>query len=139
MSESAFFCEGIIPGPYCEMYSGPNWRTTSANSTSAWGGQTLGSTMAGAPSFQEAVGGLGQELAELVPQGLAQVGVDLGRSEARMSEQDLDDANVDAPLEHVGGEAVTQRVRSEIGVKTTGVARPVERGPCGRIGQVGRR
>ena len=62
MSESAFFCEGIIRWPYWEMYWGPNRRTTSANSTSAFGGQTLGSTMAGPPSLEEAVGGLAQEL-----------------------------------------------------------------------------
>ena len=57
----------------------------------------------------------------------------------RMPEQDLDDADVDAPLEHVRGEAVTQRVRPEIGVKAAGVARLNERGTCGRIGQVGHR
>ena len=55
-----------------------------------------------------------------------------------MPEQDLDDADIHAPLEHVRGEAVTQRVRSEIGVEAAGVARLDERGPCGRIGEVGR-
>ena len=55
-----------------------------------------------------------------------------------MAEQDLDDPDVHAPLEHVRGEAVTQRVRPEIGVEAAGVARLDERGPCGRIGQVGR-
>src|SRR5271169_7158474 len=137
MSESALFCEGIIRWPYWEMYWGPNRRTTSANSTSACGGQTLGSTMAGPPSLEEAVGGLAQQFAELVPQRLGQVGVDLGGSQARMPEQDLDDADVHSPLEHVRGEAVTQRVRPEIGVKAAGVARLDERGTCGRIGQVG--
>ena len=67
MSERALFCEGIIRSPYWEMYWGPNRRTTSANSTRAFGGQTLGSTMAGPPSLEEAVGGLGQQFAELVP------------------------------------------------------------------------
>ena len=38
MSESAFFCEGIIRWPYWETYWGPNRRTTSANSTLALGG-----------------------------------------------------------------------------------------------------
>ena len=89
------------------MYSGPNRRTTSANSTPAFAGQTLGSTIAGLPSLEEAVGGLGQQLAELVPQWLGQVGVDLGGSQARVSEQDLDDADIHATLEHVRGEAVT--------------------------------
>ena len=41
-----------------------------------------GSTMAGPPSLEQAVGGLSQEVAELVPQGLGQVGVDLGGSQA---------------------------------------------------------
>ena len=138
MSESAFFCEGIIHWPYWDVYWGPNRRTTSANSTSAFGVQTRGSTMAGPPSLEEAVGGLAQQFAELVPQRLGQVGVDLRGSQARMAEQDLDDPDVHAPLEHVRGEAVTQRVRPEIGVKAAGVPRLDERGPCGRIGQVGR-
>ena len=55
-----------------------------------------------------------------------------------MAEQDLDDPDVHAPLEHVRGEAVTQQVRPEIGVEAAGVVRLDERGPCGRIGQVGR-
>src|SRR4051795_1090126 len=138
MSESAFFCEGIIRWPYRAVYRGPNRRTTSANSTSAFGGQTLGSNTAGPPSLEEAVGGLAEQFAELVPQRLGQVGVDLRGSQARMPEQDLDDADVHAPLEHVGGEAVTQRVRPEIGVEPAGVPRLDERGPCGGIGQVGR-
>ena len=95
--------------------------------------------MAGPPSLEEAVGGLAQQRAKLVPQRLGQVGVDLRGSQARMAEQDLDDPDVHAPLEHVRGEAVTQRVRPEVGVKTAGVARLDERGPCGRIGQVSRR
>src|SRR5208283_5974 len=74
MSDSALLCEGIIRWPYWEVYWGPNWRTTSANSTSAFGGQTLRSTMAGPPSLEEAVGGLAQQFAELVPQRLGQVG-----------------------------------------------------------------
>src|SRR5260370_9819857 len=138
MSESALFCEDIIRWPYWEVYWGPNRRTTSANSTSVLGRQTLGSTMAGPPSLEEAVCGLAQQFAELVPQRLGQVGVNLRGSQARMPEQDLDDPDVDAPLEHVRGEAVTQRVRPEIGVKAAGVPRLDERRPCGRIGQVGR-
>ena len=118
MSESAFFCEGIIRWPYWEAYWGPNRRMTSANSTSALGGQTLGSTMAGPPSLEEAVGRLAQQFAELVPQRLGQVGVDLRGSQARMPEQDLDDADVHALLEHVGGEAVTQ------GLNTLLIPRP---------------
>src|SRR3954471_2336637 len=139
MSESAFFCEGIIRWPYRDVYWGPNRRTTSASSTSASGGQTRGSTMAGPPSLEEAVGGLAEQFAELVPQRLGQVGVDLGGSQARMPEQDLDDPDVHTPLEHVGGEAVAQRVRPEIGVEPAGVPRLDERRPCRGIGEVGRR
>jgi hypothetical protein len=138
MSESAFFWEGIIRWPYWDVYWGPNRRTTSANSTAAFGGRTRGSTTAGPPSLEEAVGGLAQQRAELVPQRLGQVGVDRRGSQARMAEQDLDDADVHAPLEHVRGEAVTQRVRPEMGVEAAGVARLKERGSCGRIGQVSR-
>ena len=112
MSESALFCEGIIRWPYWEVYRGPNRRTTSANSTSACGGQTLGSTMAGPPSLEEAVGGLTQEETELVPQRLGQMGVDLGGSQARMAEQDLDEPDVHAALEQVSGEAMTQRLNT---------------------------
>src|SRR5271156_2333504 len=121
------------------MYWGPNRRTTSANSMSALGGQRRGSTMARPPSLEEAVGGLRQEVTELVPQGLGQVGIDLGGPRALKTQKDLDDPDVHAALEHVRGEAMTQRVRSEIGVEATGVARLDERGPRGRIGEVGRR
>ncbi len=54
-----------------------------------------------------------------------------------MPERDLDDADVFASLEHVCGEAVTQRIRPEIGIRTAGVACLDERGTSGRIGQVG--
>src|SRR3954465_12604754 len=139
MSESALACEGIIWWPCWDVYWRPNRRTMSASSTFAFGGQTLGSTMAGPPSVEEAVGGLAQQVAELIPQGLGQMGVDLGGSQARMPEQDLDDPDVHTPLEHVGGEAVTQRVRPEIGVEPAGVPRLDERGPCRGIGGGGRR
>ena len=139
ISESAFFCEGIILSPYWATYWGPNWRTMSAKSTLALGGQMLGSTTAGPPSLEEAVGGLEQQLAELVAQRVSEMGIDHGGSQAGVSEQHLDDADIHAPLEHVCGEAVTQRVRSEIRVKAAGVARLDERGACGRIGQVGHR
>ncbi len=55
-----------------------------------------------------------------------------------MPEQDLDDADIHAPLEHVRGEAVAQRVRPEIGIKAAGVPCLDECGPGGRVGQVGR-
>ncbi len=54
-----------------------------------------------------------------------------------MPEKDLDDPDVYTPLEHVRGEAMTQRVRSEIGVEAAGVPRLDKCGPCGRIRQVG--
>jgi hypothetical protein len=93
--------------------------------------------MARPPSLEEAVGRLIEEVTELIPQRIGEVGVDLGGSQARVPEQDLDDADIDAPLEHVRGEAVTQRVRSEIRVKATGVTRLEERGPRTRIGEMG--
>src|ERR1700677_2614565 len=110
MSESAFLCEGIIRSPCSARYWGPNWRTTSANSIFPFEGQTRGSAMAGPPSLEDAVGGLTEEVTELVPQRLGQVGIDLGGSQARVSEQDLDDADIDAPLEHMRGKAVRWRV-----------------------------
>src|SRR6516165_7637133 len=123
MSPSALVCEGIIWWPYWDVYWRPNRRTMSASSTSALGGPTLGSTMAGPPPVEEAGGGLAQQVAELIPQGLGQVGVDLSGSQTRMAQQDLDDPDVHTPLEHVRGEAVTQRVRPEIGVEPAGVPR----------------
>ena len=84
MSESALFDEGIIRWPYWQVHWGPNRRTTSANLTSALGGQTRGSTMAGPPSLDQAIGGLAQQFAEMIPQRLGQVGVDLCGSQARM-------------------------------------------------------
>ena len=89
--------------------------------------------------LEEAVGGLAQQFAELVPQWLCQVGVDLRGSQTRMPEQDLDDADVHAPLEHVRSEAATQRVRPEIGVETAGMhaCMNVARAAA-RIRQVGR-
>src|SRR5215469_17964546 len=139
MSASAFFCEGIIRAPYRDVYSGPNRRTTSAKSTSALGGQTQGSTMARPPSVEEAVGGLAQQVAKLCLQRLGQVGVDDGRLQARMPEQELDDADIDAAREHVRGEAVAQRVGPEIEVEAASVTCLPESGPCGGIRQVGRR
>ena len=63
--------------------------------------------MARPPSLEEAIGGLTEELAKLIPQRIGEVGVDLGGTQARVSEQDLDDADIHAALEHVRGKAVT--------------------------------
>src|SRR5208283_2611128 len=82
--------DALVAFPVRTVDWGPNWRTSSSNSTVAFGGQTLGSTIAGPPSLEEAVGGLAQQFAELVPQRQGQVGVDLRGSQARMPEQDLD-------------------------------------------------
>jgi len=54
-----------------------------------------------------------------------------------MSEQDLDNTDVHAPLEQVRGEAVAERVRPEFVVEAALASRFVESGACGRIGQVG--
>src|SRR5271166_3528813 len=112
---------------------------TSANSTRVLGMPALGLTMAGPPPLEEAVGRPAQQFAELVPQRLGQVGVDLRGLQTGMAEQDLDGADVHALLEHLRGEAVTQRVRREIGAEATGRARLLECGSCGGLGQVGRR
>ena len=63
--------------------------------------------MTGAPSLEEAVGGLAQQVAELILQRLGEVGVDLRGPQAGMPEQDLDDADVYAAQQQVAGEAVT--------------------------------
>jgi hypothetical protein len=55
--------------------------------------------MAGPPSLEETVGGLGQELAELVTQHISEMSVDLGGPDTRVSEQHLGNANIHAPLE----------------------------------------
>jgi len=53
-----------------------------------------------------------------------------------MPQQELNDADVHALLEHVRGEAVPQRVRPEPIVEAARVARLVECGPCRGVGQV---
>ncbi len=54
-----------------------------------------------------------------------------------MSQQDLDEADVDAALEQVRGEAVAERVRPKAGVKATLDACQMEGGACRGIRQVG--
>src|SRR5215471_9660133 len=101
------------------------------------GRSTQGLSMAGPPSFEEARGGLVQQLAELITQRLGHVGVNRRGTETGMSEQDLDDADVDAALEQVRGEAVAERVRSKLAIKTALIA-CLEEGGTGRgLGQVG--
>ena len=92
--------------------------------------------MTGPPSLEEAVGGLTQQVAELVPQRLGEVGIDLGGLQAGVAEQDLNDPDVYALLKHVRSEAVTQRVGPETGVEAARVASLDERGPRTPIGQV---
>src|SRR5262245_42458460 len=94
------------------------------------GGPTRRSAMAGPPSLEEAVGGLGQQVAELILQRLGEVGVDLRGPQARMPEQDLDDPDVHAAQEQVAGKAVTQRVWQEIGAEAAGVSRLGEGDSC---------
>src|SRR5271157_4010052 len=137
MSARALFCEGIIAVPYWEAYWEPKRRTTSANSTLALGGPTLGSSMAGPPSFEETRGGLLKQLAELVPQRFGQMRINLRRSQGGMAEQDLDDADVHALLEHVRGKTVAERVRPEVGIKAALLAGLHEGGPRGRVAEVG--
>jgi hypothetical protein len=54
-----------------------------------------------------------------------------------MSQQDLDNADVHATLEHVRGEAVPERVRPKPLVEAALVPRLDESGPRGGVGQVG--
>ena len=63
--------------------------------------------MAGPPSLEEAISGLTEEEAVLVPQRLGEVGGDLGGSQARVSEQELDDSDVHSTLVLVRGYAVS--------------------------------
>src|SRR5271157_2804033 len=108
----------------------------SANSRRGLGRSTRGSNMVGPPSFEEAFGSLVQQMAELLPQRLGQMGIDFGGAEASMSQQNLDEANVHSPLEHVGGEAVAERMRPKIVVKAALVAGLVEGGAGRGIGQM---
>jgi hypothetical protein len=64
--------------------------------------------MVGPPSLEETIGGLAEQLPKILTQRFAQVSVDLCRSYARMSEQNLDQANIHASLQHVRGEAVAK-------------------------------
>lgn len=89
----------------------------------------LGLTMAGPPSLKETVGRLAEHLPEVLPQRFAQVGVDLRRSDAGMSEQDLDNTDVDAPLKQVRREAVPERVRPELVFEAALASRFVESVP----------
>jgi hypothetical protein len=96
----------------------------------------LGLTILWPPSFEETFGGLGEQLAEVFTQRFGQVSIDFRGSYTRMSEQDLDNANIDASLEHVRGEAVPERVRSELVVETACGSRLIESSPRGRVRQV---
>ncbi len=53
-----------------------------------------------------------------------------------MPQQELDDADVYASLEHVRGETVAERVWPEPFVEAALASRLVECGPCGGVGQV---
>ena len=54
-----------------------------------------------------------------------------------MSQQELDNADVHAALQHVRGEAMSERVRPEFIMKAALVSRLVESQSCGRVGQMG--
>ena len=101
MSESAFLCEGIIRWPYMGSVLGSELTDNVSQLDSVLGRPTLGSTMAGPPPLEEAVGRLAQQFTELVPQRLGQVGVDLRGLQTGVTEQDLDGADVHALLEQV--------------------------------------
>ena len=92
--------------------------------------------MLGPHSLEETIGGLAEQLAEVLTQRFGEVSVYLRGSDARMSEQDLDDADIHASLEHVRGEAVAQRVWPEAVVETAFASRFVESTPRRGIGQM---
>ena len=54
-----------------------------------------------------------------------------------MSQQNLNDADVDASLQHMRGEAVAERVRPEVIVEAALASCLVESGSCGRVGKMG--
>jgi hypothetical protein len=93
-------------------------------------------TMLRPPSLEETVGGLAEQLPQILTQGFGEVGVDLGRLDAGMSKQHLDNADVHAPLEQVRGKAMPERVRSKLAVEAALASRFVESGAYGRIGHV---
>ena len=93
--------------------------------------------MAGPPSFEQAVGGLLQQLPEVLPHRLREVGVDLGGTDARMAQQNLNQADVHALLEHVCGKAVAERVWPKLIVEAALASRLIKRGVGGGIRQVG--
>ena len=88
------------------------------------------------PSLEETLGGLGEQLPQVFTQRFGQVSIDFRRSHTRMSEQDLDNANVHAPLEHVRGEAVPERVRPELVIEAALGSRLLESGSRRRVRQV---
>jgi len=89
------------------------------------------------PSLKETVRGLAEQLPEVLTHWFCQVSVDLRGSNARMSEQDLDQPDVHSSLEQVRGEAVAERVRSKSVVEAALASRFMERVPSCGIGQVG--
>ena len=96
----------------------------------------IGLATLGPPSFEQTLGGLGEQLPEVLTQRFTQVGVYLRGSYTGVSQQDLDNTDVHASLEHVRGEAVPERVRPELVVEAALASRLIESGPRRRVGQV---
>jgi hypothetical protein len=88
------------------------------------------------PSLEETFGGLSEQFSKIVTQRFGQVSIDFRGSYTRMSEQDLDDADVNTPLKHVRGEAVPERMRSEVAVEAALASSLTESGPGRRVWQV---
>ncbi len=63
--------------------------------------------MAG-PPFEQAVRCLTQQFTKFIPHGDREVGIDFRRSQAGMSQQNLNDADVETTLQHVRREAMPQ-------------------------------
>jgi len=91
--------------------------------------------MMGPPSLEETLGDLVQQVPQVLTQRFAQMRIDFGGADTRMSQQNLDDANVHASLQQVRGEAVPQRVRPEAMIKAALVSGFDESISCGGLGQ----
>ena len=106
--------------PNCERYSGANRRTTSANSISDSAETGLGLNIFGPPSVEEAVRDVPQQFSQILTQRFRQVRVVLRGLQTRMPQQDLNQANIHAPLEHERGETVPERMRTKPLIEATG-------------------
>ena len=91
--------------------------------------------MVGPPSLEETLGDVVKQTPQVFTQRFAQVSVDLGGADIYMSQQNLDDANIDASFQQVRGEAVSKRVWAEAMIEPALVSRLDESSPRGAVRQ----